>query len=82
MEFYIYLIIQLAAVTFYMTVFSVYSSCFIGLCTYFDAIMDDFSDICSKINREIIKHQICKTNELKTEHIFAELVQLHGHTLR
>lgn len=79
MEFLIYWIIQLLAAGSYLIMFSAFSSCFIGLCIYLGAFMDDIESISFAINREIGSD---KVNFHLTRGALAELVQLHNYTLR
>lgn len=79
MEFIIHWIMESFAATFYMTTFSAYSSCFIGLCTYLGALIDDFKGLSVKLNKKIISDNV---NHSETREILAELVQLHSNTLR
>lgn len=82
LEFYLQLLIQLPTATFYLTMFSAYSSCFIGLCIYLGALMDEFKSVCSKLDRQIIDDKMSRVNCVIGQEILADLVQLHSNTLR
>lgn len=78
-EYLIAVLIQLLSAITYLMIFAVYSLCFIGMCTYFDAILDDLNAIAMKIDREIINNKKQERNCAEaTKQMLDELIQLHS----
>lgn len=81
--FFLLLVQQLLSTFSYMTIFSAYCTCFIGLCTYLSACVTDFKTIASRLDEELLKmNQINRKKFVfTTQRTINELIELHNDVL-